>query len=87
MDYGKWPDKRQITIYFRGFLCAAFIMLLIFGLILKWTMLTKMMCLSCAACFAIFTYTAVKEKTQAGEKEKAKGFPDRRKTVQPKKLK
>ena len=76
MDYGKWPDKRQITIYFRGFLCAAFM-----------TMLTKMMCLSCAACFAIFTYTAVKEKTQAGEKEKAKGFPDRRKTVQPKKLK
>lgn len=87
MDYGKWLDKRQLTIYFRGFLCATFILMLIPGFILKWTMLTKLMCLSCSACFAIFTYTAVKEKKQADEKEKTEGVPDRSKTVQPKKLK
>ena len=38
-------DKRQLTIYFRAVLCAGFLVLFVMGFILKWTLLTKMMCL------------------------------------------
>ena len=89
-------NKRQLTIYFRAVLCAGFLVLFVMGFILKWTLLTKMMCLSCALCFAIFTVTAIQEKKQAEEAEALSGkkkkkkqpeHPDRSKTVTPKKLK
>ena len=89
-------NKRQLTIYFRAVLCAGFLVLFVMGFILKWTLLTKMMCLSCALCFAIFTVTAIQEKKQAEEAEALSGkkrkkkqpeHPDRSKTVRPKKLK
>ena len=89
-------DKRQLTIYFRAVLCAGFLVMFVMGFILKWTLLTKMMCLSCALCFAIFTVTAIQEKKQAEEDEALSGkkrkkkqpeHPDRSKTVRPKKLK
>ena len=89
-------NTKQLTIYLRAALCAGFLVLFVMGFILKWTLLTKMMCLSCALCFAIFTVTAIQEKKQAEEAEALSGkkrkkkqpeHPDRSKTVRPKKLK
>lgn len=93
-------NKRRITIYFRAVLCALFLILFVLGFVEKWTLLTKMMCLSCAACFAILTSTAYKEwkwVEEHGEPEEVKKTvnkiennhetPDRSKTVKPKKIK
>ena len=82
MDNKELLAKKQLSIYIRGILCAAFLVMFVTGFVMHWTMLTKMMCLSCAACFAIFTCTAIKEKKWIEEN----GDPEHRKTVQPKKL-